>query len=291
MLLQVFASLLKSVLDGFRAEITPALRALEVADPRTIELSSPILAEIVRKYRVQAAKIANDFMADEAAKAGGVAKPPPVEGYPSRAVFEVLKTSKSIEEITGSLERHVLTAARRQVARSVPAPVVPDPSELTPTLDEVAESQGKLLADTSESEADPDKPTIYPVGWARVLTGNENCPFCIMLASRGPVYSSAHHAGKRSAQAWSGQARAWANSYHDHCDCMVVPVYDAKKWAGKKQADALYKVYERVTRGDTAGGKKISEGNDKLKSWSKYLRDLEKDGKTLKYPALDELDQ
>lgn len=291
MLLQRFASLLKSVLDGFRSEITPVLRALEVADPRTIELSSPILAEIVRKYRVQAAKIANDFMADEAAKAGGVAKPPPVEGYPSRAVFEVLKTSKSIEEVTGSLERHVLTAARRQVARSVPAPVVPDPSESTPIIDEVTESQGKLLADTSEPEAAPDKPTIYPVGWARVLTGNENCPFCIMLASRGPVYSSAHHAGKRSAQDWAGQVREWANSYHDHCDCIVVPVYDSKNWAGKKQADALYKVYEQVTRGDTAGGKTISEGNDKLKSWSKYLRDLEKEGQTLQYPALDELDK
>lgn len=48
--------------------------------------------------------------------------------------------------------------------------------------------------------------------YARMLTGAENCDFCVVMASRGPVYGSAHDAG------------GYANRYHDDCDCEVVPV-------------------------------------------------------------------
>lgn len=46
--------------------------------------------------------------------------------------------------------------------------------------------------------------------YARVPSGSETCAFCLMLGSRGFVYSSARNAG-------------FLNHYHDNCDCRVVP--------------------------------------------------------------------
>lgn len=128
------------------------------------------------------------------------------------------------------------------------------------------------------------KRTKFPMGFARVLSGTENCPFCVMLASRGPVYSSASKAGARGAK---GVVSLWrpgdgfVNSFHDHCDCMVVPVYDhSAAWPGREQAEYLQKQWQKVTKSTVAGSRKRSD-NDSLKAWAEYLRQLEADGKVL----------
>lgn len=56
------------------------------------------------------------------------------------------------------------------------------------------------------------------VRYARVPGGGETCDFCIMLASRGPVYHSAATAGE-------------LNHYHANCRCRIVPMWDTV-WAG-----------------------------------------------------------
>lgn len=48
--------------------------------------------------------------------------------------------------------------------------------------------------------------------YARVPTGEETCDFCIMLASRGPVYHSEESAGAY-------------DHYHANCDCRIVPFW------------------------------------------------------------------
>lgn len=48
--------------------------------------------------------------------------------------------------------------------------------------------------------------------YARRLSGAENCDFCVVLASRGPVYGTALKAGEPG------------NRFHDGCDCDIVPV-------------------------------------------------------------------
>lgn len=58
--------------------------------------------------------------------------------------------------------------------------------------------------------SDPAKPRF-----ARVPTGTSTCPFCIMLASRGATYHSA----------MSGGVRSDLRRFHDHCDCVLVPVF------------------------------------------------------------------
>lgn len=52
------------------------------------------------------------------------------------------------------------------------------------------------------------------VFYARKVMG-ETCDFCLILASRGPVYGSETSARLRGAD---------GNVYHDDCDCQVVPV-------------------------------------------------------------------
>ncbi len=48
--------------------------------------------------------------------------------------------------------------------------------------------------------------------YARVPTGDETCPFCVMLASRGPIYLTEESAGAY-------------DHYHPHCDCRIVPFW------------------------------------------------------------------
>ena len=49
--------------------------------------------------------------------------------------------------------------------------------------------------------------------FARVPSGIETCSFCLMLASRGPVY-------------WTDVTAGAMDHYHANCDCRLVPVWD-----------------------------------------------------------------
>lgn len=64
--------------------------------------------------------------------------------------------------------------------------------------------------------------------YARVPTGAETCPFCLMLASRGFVYLNAKSAGA------DGNGH-----YHEHCDCRILPGFDGMDYEGY-EPDALY---------------------------------------------------
>ncbi|NGM16961.1 hypothetical protein GMI70_02880 [Eggerthellaceae bacterium zg-893] len=63
------------------------------------------------------------------------------------------------------------------------------------------------------------------VRFARVPSGIETCAFCLMLASRGPVYLSEGTAG--------------LGHYHAGCDCRIVPWFPGQEVAGY-DPDALY---------------------------------------------------
>jgi len=84
------------------------------------------------------------------------------------------------------------------------------------------------------------------VGWARVLSGAENCAWCTMLASRGPDYRSENSAlfasGKR------GKRRA-GETYHDHCDCKAVLVRKGEDWPGREQHELLEDLWREATKG------------------------------------------
>lgn len=88
----------------------------------------------------------------------------------------------------------------------------------------------------SNAERDPLRPR-----YARVPAGGETCEFCIMLASRGPVYRTAERAGM-------------LDHWHDNCRCSVVPMWNTYYVGPSRRAsasmsiegydpDALYEQY------------------------------------------------
>jgi hypothetical protein len=63
------------------------------------------------------------------------------------------------------------------------------------------------------------------LGWARVTDGDP-CAFCLVLASRGPVYKTEATADFQA---------------HDHCGCMAEPFYSGSDWpAGARDALKTY---------------------------------------------------
>lgn len=82
---------------------------------------------------------------------------------------------------------------------------------------------------------DPAKPR-----YARVPSGGRTCAFCELVASRGFVYWSAKQAGE-------------FDKYHDHCNCQVVPSWDAEQaHIEGYDPDAMFARYKAAW--DAAGG-------------------------------------
>lgn len=94
-------------------------------------------------------------------------------------------------------------------------------------------------------------------GWARVATGRETCAFCLMLISRGPVYTNASTAGLNLLDE-EAVRRSWAyedddvsehmEEWHPGCDCLVVPVFKSKGWPGEAEADRASEVWSSATK-------------------------------------------
>lgn len=71
--------------------------------------------------------------------------------------------------------------------------------------------------------------------FARVPSGKETCPFCLVMASRGAVYASEASAGG-------------TDKYHDHCDCVPTPVWDDSDLPEGYDPDALADVYRQAKK-------------------------------------------
>lgn len=112
---------------------------------------------------------------------------------------------------------------------------------------EVKRAAGECIE--RNARRDPLKPR-----WARVPSGAETCPFCIMLASRGFAYRSAEAAGKD------------AGHYHSHCDCRIVPGFDGMDVEGYDTGE----LYRRYLDGIEAGmlKPKGSGGGSGRKKWT-----------------------
>ncbi|KXB52737.1 ADP-ribosyltransferase [Corynebacterium sp. DNF00584] len=120
-----------------------------------------------------------------------------------------------VEEVVGRVGarvgRHVRAGGRRAVANTAMA--------------------GKARVKSSK------KPV--KMGYARVLSGAENCAFCAMLASRGPVYSEDTVTRRRD-----------GHRYHDHCDCQGVLVFKGYSWEGEDEYRKLEAAWRESDKGD-----------------------------------------
>lgn len=97
------------------------------------------------------------------------------------------------------------------------------------TMTENAERDGQLAVGRA-------RPRLR---FARVPTGAETCAFCLMLASRGPVYLD------------RGSAQEVLHS-HPHCDCVLVPAPRGSEIEGYDYG-RYYRMYDKAKALDARG--------------------------------------
>lgn len=119
------------------------------------------------------------------------------------------------------------------------------------------------------------------VRYARRVTGATTCDFCLMLASRGPVYGTVEDAGGAS------------NQYHDNCDCVPVPVVGrwvvddsirGAHWEGQNPGYDFEKLYDEEYlpyhhAGDTA--EDVMERRRAVRRQAKQAEKQAKNSRTL----------
>jgi hypothetical protein len=91
-------------------------------------------------------------------------------------------------------------------------------------------------------------------GYARVPEGGA-CSFCLMLATRGPVYKHERSRGRGDSFAASNAKFTGAGTIkvHDHCDCHPEPVFGAYEAPARvRAADALYAIASEGRSGKRA---------------------------------------
>lgn len=248
------------IIAGLRYIVQAIFEHSDYSDrEKLIDQLTPQLTEVVRQHRARVYE-ESKIMLRASAKRQGVSDPyePSMSGYSEDSVRTVLRKNlrgtpqESAQAVVNALAQHVEAAGRQTIIRSVEDGVVAaDPEDeahlehtrLTP--EEFEQQSGLELVYDADGEERPTSQGQQPKSWARVLTGAENCGFCVMLASRGPVYSSAAEAGR--GQASDRDYAAGINTYHTNCDCLVVPIYDYANWPGRDQWRAAERVYKKVT--------------------------------------------
>ncbi|NLO28676.1 MAG: hypothetical protein GX113_10965 [Actinobacteria bacterium] len=112
---------------------------------------------------------------------------------------------------------------------------------------------GRLQGATSRLALQPGRRTTYEmikrdrVRWARVPQG-KTCAFCLMLCSRGAVYTSEASAGQPDAL-----------KFHSACDCIIVPVGPGQALPAINQE--LQEEWREATRGQ----------RDQIGAWNEYV--------------------
>lgn len=286
-----YAQALAAVADAFVEAFLAALGLIDLSDPAAVKAAEPGMRSLVVRHRRLAAQAANAFLDASAAEHGVEAYHPPVEPYHASALRKLLRenTGGSAEQLAAAARRHVVMAGHRQMMRAVLDPEFGNYA----TREEQEELERSTSPLTAGDEPGEDAPAgggkVRPVGWARVLQGKYSCGFCIMLASRGPVYSSADAAkyvaapvGERSREGGFLSRRARTElrkknprAFHEHCDCIVVPVFDPENWSGRAEQQRLARFYRDTVEKEDRKYEADPEGYEPVKISTVLSREAE----------------
>lgn len=286
-----YAQALAAVADAFVEAFLAALGLIDLSDPAAVKAAEPGMRSLVVKHRRLAAQAANAFLDASAAEHGVEAYHPPVEPYHASALRKLLRENMgaSAEQLAAAARRHVVMAGHRQMMRAVLDPEFGNYA----TREEQEELERATSPLTAGDESDDEAPAgggkVRPVGWARVLQGRWSCGFCIMLAARGAVYSSADAAqlvaaesGKKSREGGFLSRRARTElrkknprAFHEHCDCIVVPVFDPENWSGRAEQQRLAKFYRETVEKEDRKYEADPEGYEPVKIPTVLSREAE----------------
>lgn len=234
-----------------------AIRAVP-STPRQRARVAQQLHPVVERARVQSYSLAVRHMQSSAARAGVELPPVPrPEPYVPAAIETVLESAvEHADQVVRKRPRvsvkvdgepvsreNLDQVTRSEAPRSRVRVVVEDASS---SLARHAHQAGRTAVEKT-AEAGGEK-----VGWARVLSGAENCAFCAMQASRGPVFRT-----EKSATQVVGSrgTRALGEDWHDNCDCTAVLVFRDMPWEGEEQYERLEQLWVDTTEKFTGRGK------------------------------------
>lgn len=306
-----YAQALASIGGAFVNAFTDLLSAFDLSDRASVERLVPAAHRIIQRHRRQAVEAANDYLDASAAPFGAQAYHPSPEPYTVQAVRKLFRENHGAtpEQLTAAARRHVVMAGRRQVMRAVLDAefdefAAEDERErheresvtlegfeeaLAAVNDSADEAVRKAEAEADDAEAERPPVRLRPVGWARVLQGKYSCGFCIMLAARGAVYSSADaaqlvaaEAGKKSREGGFLSRRARTElrkknprAFHENCDCIVVPVFDPENWSGRAEQQRLARFYRETVEKEDRKYEADPEGYEPVKISTVLSREAE----------------
>lgn len=213
--------------------------------PRTLDesmrLAELLHPQIVRLRRGLYRSAALD-MGQQVAELGLSVRPARLAPYDVTATYKLINRAVGLGDVDNTVAVQFLSEeTRRTVTRRVAPYLVDDPDEsvIKAVTDRIGaasarharEAARSLIVDTARrgDVFDTKGKSRKEVGYARVLTGKENCWFCSMLASRGAVYSSDTVLRQQDGQ-----------RYHDNCDCEARLVVRGYRWEGDEEAMRLY---------------------------------------------------
>jgi len=171
--------------------------------------------------------------------------------------FNQRTTNAEVHQAVLRTARYAENISRRQIIRAVEEP------EIIPLENFQAEEPESPKTETAKAVRRETGTRSKVRGWARVPTGAETCSWCLMLASRGPVYSHGTAGSKlgfletlRLSEAGELDPSKHLNQWHTGCDCSLVPVYDLRNWSGKERSELLYDLWLDATK-DAYGEEKL----------------------------------
>lgn len=198
----------------------------------------------------------------------------PVTRRRARVTVDVTEENRRDPQVVKAVTARLEAAAERH-ARMPSREALTDALEATPIVplraspDEDPEADFVWDDDDLLSPDDVNAGRAAVIGWARVLTGAESCPWCAMLASRGPVFNSERDALYITSRSERFDSRE-LKKYHDNCDCEIVMVREGVDWNGREQYEALEQLWIESTL-DTSG-------DDSVKAFAQAFNQRAADG-------------
>jgi hypothetical protein len=226
-------------------------------DPARINATLPrvaaLVAALVRRYGMASAAQAASYYKQERVAAGVAGRFTSIPAEPPG----LAEITQQLQWATSGLWGAPLGPARAPAAFA-PGPAVPSavPPMVAPSeAEQVALRKVEAVAERAVLSASRDtlvnnaKRDRYARGWARVPEPGA-CSFCLMLASRGAVYVNKASAGVVDAKTkYGGDATGEANSYHDHCRCHVVPLFQGDTFTPSQQVKDAQALWQKSTKG------------------------------------------